>query len=172
MKPSRNSVCAKALAALAVVCMAAFSVKADLIYWMVNNPTESYSTPGTPTSIPYAYATSSADGNTLYAYDQTGKTEADALFAEGGSTGAAYFGSFNSDSVQSFLVELWNESDEKVGWQTYSAASVADSIWKGNSPGGSGAVALVVSQVVPEPSSGLMLLLGGALLALRRRRLA
>lgn len=166
--------CAKALAALAVVCMAAFSAKADLIYWMINEPTFSASTDKSGQLVDFSYATISADGVALTAYDQEGPVAGYDALTPG--EGAAYFGSFNRNSVDSFLVELWLEDEignvDRVGWQSYKASSLAESIWNGDTPGGSGAVALAVTEVVPEPSSGLMLLLGGALLALRRRRLA
>ena len=162
-----------AVAALSLA-FAPCAARADLIYWMVDDPTESWTT-GSEEPVTFAYATIKADDTLLFAYDTSGNTSSpvmNALAGSGGSeTGAAYFGSFDS-SVQSFLVELWNASGDRVGWQTYSAASVADSIWKGNTTMGAGAKALTVSQVVPEPTSGLLLILGGALLALKRRRAA
>ena len=165
------------LGAFAALALAPLAARADLIYWMVNDPTEGYSHAGTATPVEFAYATISADGALLYAYNSSGKVDPpspvlNALAGSSGTkTGAAYFGSFDS-SVQSFLVELWSGDDELVGWQTYSASALAESIWQGDTPGGSGAKVLTVTEVVPEPSSGLMLLLGGVLLALRRRRAA
>ena len=160
-----------AFAALALA-FAPQMAKANLIYWMVNDANYNGN------SIAFTYATIKADGVALYAYNAEGATDMDMQYnnAESGlgtGTDPAYFGSFG-DSVSSFLVELWDEDNDSspVGWQTYSAAELADYIWKGDATGGSGASYFTVSNVIPEPSSGLMLLLGGALLALRRRRAA
>ena len=168
---------------LALAAAASLSASADLLYWTVSNPTESWTNPGENTPISFAYATVSADGVGLHAYNQEGITELDALSVSdadpgtglGTRTDAAYFGSFNYSSASTFYVELWNADGDRVGWQSYSAAQVADSIWKegeGGKAGGSGVSVFTVSQVVPEPTSGLLLALGGALLALRRRRAA
>ena len=165
-----------AFAALALA-FAPHAVKADLIYWMVaDDVTFSEATNKSGDPVDYTYATISADGGSthLTAYNQSGPLVDHDVLDSGAS--AAYFGSFD-DSVTSFLVELWFEdaetgAAERVGWQSYSAASLADSIWKGDNTVGSGASYFTVSSVIPEPSSGLMLLLGGALLALRRRRAA
>lgn len=157
-------------AALALA-LAPHAVMADLIYWMVDGANYNGN------SIEFTYATIKADGVPLYIYRGGVATDDDALYNNSGTdygtgTQADYFGAFD-DSVSSFLVELWNIDDDSspVGWQTYRAAELAGAIWKeGASEGGSGATPFTVSNVIPEPSSGLMLLLGGMLLALRRRK--
>ena len=109
-------------------------------------------------------------------YNESGDTGYWKLYAQAprpnSSTGSAgYAGSFATSDVSNFLVELWNADGSRAGWQSYSASSVANSIWQGSNPTSqTGATALVVSAVVPEPTSGMLLMLGGALLALRRRR--
>ena len=161
--------------------LAAASASADLLYWQVGGAVgnalsgDKYNHP-----IDFAYATVKADGSLLYNYTSEGATAYWKLYATDYKlTGAknttgepAYFGSFNSDSVSSFLVELWDGSDNRVGWQSYSASAVANSIWKSDTPAASGGTPLTVTGVVPEPTSGLLLLLGMAGLALRRKRRA
>ena len=69
-------------------------------------------------------------------------------------------------------MELWNAEDKRVGWRTYTKEEMlaAGSIWKEDGVPAGGVSVFAVGQVIPEPTSGLLLLLGGALLALRRRR--
>ena len=164
---------ARALAAAAAVGMAMLTARADLIYWMVDeNPKSLYS----GATVAYDYATIKAGGDgsdPLFTYNDAGSTGEYRLYAEGGAAGPVYSGSFDSTGTDSFLVQLWSEDNSLVGWQTYSYASLTASIWGGSTiPGGSGATPLVVGAVLPEPSSGLLMLVGGALLALRRRRAA
>jgi hypothetical protein len=83
---------------------------------------------------------------------------------------AGVYAGFNGE-VGSFLVELWNESDERVGYSDCSYADLANYIYNSTTGGGSTSP-MVVSQVVPEPTSGLLTLLGLAGLALRRKRRA
>ena len=164
------------LCAFAALALAPLAARADLIYWMVNDPAFSASTDKPGQLVDFSYATISVDGGASYltAYNQGGPVAGSDALVRG--EGSAYFGSFDRNSVDSFLVELWLEDEmgnpERVGWQSYKASGLAASIWNGDTPGGSGVAALAVTEVVPEPSSGLMLLFGGALLALRRRRAA
>ena len=178
MKTIVNSICAKALVAVALTG-AALSASADLLYWTVSDAKGDANSGKLDEAIPFYYATVKADDTRLNVYDANGATDrwkiyADAVTLPGTSTGlAAYSGAFSADNVSSFLVELWSENGVRVGWQSYSASSVANSIWQGDTPTSqTGAQALVVSAVVPEPTSGMLLVLGGALLALRRRRRA
>lgn len=161
----------RALAAVAAAGLAVLTARADLIYWMVNNPVDMYRNNN---PLTFEYATIKADGATLNVYDQSGDTGFSYLYADdetGKIASPAYSGSF-SDSVTSFLVELWNAEDKRVGWRTYTKEEMlaAGSIWKEDGVPAGGVSVFAVGQVIPEPTSGLLLLLGGALLALRRRR--
>jgi hypothetical protein len=174
MKTIVNSICAKALVAVALTG-AALSASADYLYWTVTDPKGDANSGKQGEDIPFYYATVKADGTQLNIYDaENGAvTPYWKLYAD--ETGRsvdipAWSGSFDSN-VSTFLVELWSSDGTRTGWQSYSASSVASYIWSGdnanalnlNNP-------LVVNSVVPEPTSGMLLVLGGALLALRRRR--
>jgi len=87
----------------------------------------------------------------------------------------ANLGSFVGDNY-SYILELYSDS---TGWVaenknaiTYNALLAADAIYNG---GGSGSTAFDFSGTeftnVPEPTSGLLVVLGCALIGLRRRRI-
>ncbi len=171
----------KTVSAVALTLMVA-SASADLLYWQVGGAFgNELSGDKYNETINFAYATVKADGSLLYNYTSEGATAYWKLYATGykktdalnnTTSEPAYFGSFNSGSVSSFLVELWDGSDNRVGWQSYSASALANNIWKSDTPAASGGTPLTVTGVVPEPTSGLLLLLGMAGLALRRKRRA
>ena len=161
----------------AAMMLAVASASADLLYWQVSDAVGNELSGKQGSPIEFAYATVSTDGgNThlnVYNYEQgnTGSSRAYAMADDSTSTDAAYVGTFQSEFVTAFLVELWDSGNNRVGWQSYSASAVANSIWKSDSPAASGGTPLTVTGVIPEPTSGLMLLLGAACLALRRRKL-
>ena len=95
--------------------------------------------------------------------------------------GAAWFAILpDSPEGLSFMVELgnWDNDGNWVGIaqsQSYTYAQLQDYVirdWSG--PGATPAIQPWVAEgyVVPEPSSGILLLIGGGLLALRRKRRA
>ena len=164
----------KTVSSVALTLMVA-TASADLLYWQVGGAVGNAASGIENQAINFAYATISADGSRLNMYDDEGvRTESQilaALESDPTSTGAIYSGTFD-DSVTSFLVELWDNGGTRVGWQSYSASALADNIWKDGEPSASGGTPLTVTGVVPEPTSGLLLLLGMAGLALRRKRRA
>ena len=91
--------------------------------------------------------------------------------------GAWYAVMPDSPEGLSFMLELGNwENDTWVGIaqsRTYTYAQLADYIIKNwSEAGATPAIAPLVADgyVVPEPASGILLLIGGGLLALRRKR--
>ena len=168
----------KITVAVAVVALtaAALADANSLLYWMVDNPTYSYNNQ----SVAFDHAKVKAiDGDVengasyLYVFNQQGSTgyeNAYILDGDGYSTGGIYSGAFDGSVVDNFLIELYNASNDLVAWQSikYSQAAANGSIATTMASGG--ANVLTVSQVVPEPTSGLLLLLGISGLALRRRK--
>lgn len=78
----------------------------------------------------------------------------------------------------SFMIELgnWDDDDNWVGIaqsQSYTYAQLRDHIvrdWDTPDPKPAVSIWIADGYVVPEPSSGILLLIGGGLLALRRKR--
>ena len=157
-----------------VTGLLSLSLHADYqyLYWMVDetHDTDQYQ---------FTYATVKADDSSyLYLYDQDGKTGSFKFYASdvvaGADTGlftsAGYAGLGEGSYVGStFLFELWNQDNEKVGWKSVSYSALAGNVFA-NTQSGSGSTPFVVSNVIPEPTSGMLLLIGIAGLALRRRK--
>ena len=85
----------------------------------------------------------------------------------------------SSPEALSFMVELGNWDASTDSWvgiaqsRSYTYAELQDHIiqgWGGPNPGMAGGMWIAEGYVVPEPSSGILLLIGGGLLALRRKR--
>ena len=177
----------------AVVAMATGLAMADYMYWMVSeanfaglsgvDANFAYATVRAGTGADVAENISAGSGYyKMYTVDENGQSSATDQYqfysaeSNPNSTdgGAAFFGSFDS-TVDSFLFELWTENGSLVGYASRNREDIlrfisSDSILGGSHPASYSP--FVLTSVVPEPTSGLLLLLGMAGLALRRRKIA
>jgi len=151
------------LAAAAATSFADDSVDSYL-YWMPSTAIEDvYDRPNT---IDYDYAMVSADGGSTYLtfYNDTGSLNSQKI-----APGMKGYSGFQSESVSSFLFELYKTGeDERVGWTTLNYGSAASYIFSDAMQREKTSVYTITS-AIPEPTSGLLVLLGAAALALRRR---
>lgn len=170
MKSIRN------LVLVVLTALAVGGLQADTLYWQVDTgAADAYS----------GYDKSAVDGATLYKVATEGAThpynDASALSGyvkvENGKTGVLGADIGTDGSAYSFFVELYNASGDVV-WTQY-ASTYQQLLDSGYIALGSNVLAPTEmasggmnGAAVPEPTSGVLLLIGGAMLALRRRRRA
>lgn len=167
-----------ALVAVAMVCG---SAAADYLYSMVKDAYYYFN----GESADFDYLKVKGDGNDeleFYGVGESGilsfgpkiySDSSDRNSSNGAQDGAGFFVYDPESSYQTFLFELFNEGEERVAWQEFSRDTlVAQGNIYNSASDLSGQNALVVSSVVPEPTSGLLSLFGLAALALRRRKRA
>jgi hypothetical protein len=162
----------KFVSVLAVVfaAKASFATVDSYLYWMVDSAVCG----GSPVAFDYATVSTDDGATYLNLYDGTENLGpyAGAVTPHGTSTDAYYAGYDSSVSFTTFLIELWmgsTYSGTRVGYQTYDLAAISDYIARGKDQPSS---PLTVTNVVPEPTSGLLSIFGLVALALRRRRRA
>ena len=165
-----------AMFAAAVAVGASFAGVDSYLYYMLDENLTYSNQAGSPlagTAVPvdeYTYAMVSTDGGHSYLtlYSDQGSAGGDELLI--GSFGYAGFSS--TPSFTTFLFEVYNAEGDKLGWTTlpYSTASASQHIYR--DPSTPGNTMFHITSLIPEPTSGLLFLLGAAGLALRRRRMA
>ena len=168
---------------LGAALFAAFSASADpLLYWMVDQ-----SGSESPVDFQIAKVGYNTDGSTTAAgyltlVDENGNT-ASSISGSGGSTAATWAdlaGFDGSNPEYKFFVELLSWNDSTSSWDRMGQSAVgkySDLVSNGSILPSSldiGTAAMNVwvapSVAIPEPSGALLMLVGGSLLALRRRR--
>ena len=167
-----------AVVAVALACGAA---SADYLYAMVKDAFFYYDNSQHPT---FDYLIVTVDGTKagIYGIDENDNflylgdsVPGEGSSSQGASEDAGFYAQYTPStdgSYQTFLFEMFNEgSSERVARQEFTSADVADHVFSTDADRAA-ADPLVVSRVVPEPTSALLSLFGLAALALRRRKMA
>lgn len=148
-----------------LVIVAGFAANADVLYWMVDTTSsEAYASKYT------AICLKDSDGHELTKIQATQTDIVD--LAQGGGYFTYTFSDPAFSSTASYYVELVNgdafvaESARVQGSSLISSGSLIQP----NSIGPAGVPASFGSYNVPEPTSGLLFVIGGMLLGLKRKR--
>ena len=145
------------------------AARADYLYWMIDGSSlelegESFG------DYAFARVKDLQSDTWLSVYDGTGsKTSATAADKATVTSGPMLWGDFDTASSspdRTFLFELYNDDREVVAWQTVPLSLLVDNIGSNFRPA---FVPYVLTSVVPEPTGGMLVLIGAAMLALRRR---
>lgn len=169
------------LAALACATMA----RADYLYWSVDlNENSPYSfnyatikgVDGNTTSTLGFYGSSSSEqvGTKLYTANYGVNND----YTLGTETGSAFTNvdDYKNKTGSSFLIELWTDgatqdaAATRVGYTSLLYSSLAQYIYSDMATTGASPYVVTDAQIVPEPTSGLLALLGVAALALKRKQ--
>ena len=163
----------------AAIALVAQIATADFLYCFIGNGDGTASSVWVPSGeVAYDYATIvmvSADGSSRSDYLKvygSGETSSSSITVASDSYEAFYaeLPDNYEEAYNTFLFELWTSSQTgaiKEAWQRYSLADAVDNIVKGGSA--SGGSPLAVTSVIPEPTGGVLMLLGMAVLAIRRK---
>ena len=156
----------KILSILAVgFCLMA---NADYIYWMVDNPVNVKNWDNDPVSVNWTSANLYVDGSLIDTMTRENWADLDDLgayaYSSIGTLGTGY------SSSSTFMIELIG--GEIYGKYSDVASNLASYIFSNNSMATMPATAFGMggTYAVPEPTSGLLFVLGGMLLGLKRRR--
>lgn len=163
----------KKLLTAAFAVVAAFGLQAGTLYWQINN---------NPNNDQYA-AVAVMNGDTVVGYANIldgdgGEVVGNLVAADDAMSQMQYADISGYDSSYKFVVEMLSTdgSTWERGWtagtpMTYAELKSAGYVSEGGISAGS-VNSWTSSVTIPEPTSGLLLLVGGSLLALRRKRRA
>ena len=169
-----KSITAKLVAMTVLALVATSGVAEDsYLYWMVEN---AHYQDDTPVSFDYATISGIEGDSSTYLSLYRGETDYGYFAGSSGSDPYSFSAPYSAkipdgQNYESFMIELWtglpNDAHSQVGVASYSRSTLeAYMLHQATQPFGS---YLLVSAVTPEPTSGLMLLLGLAALGLRRK---
>ncbi len=166
-----------AVAAVALAAHSAMAAADSYLYWMVGDTVENLYH-GIDVSSEWDYAKVRVGESSYLNWYNAGATTSGGDFLDriDGTHGtqAAYWGMLDQSATeQTITFELWADGEggaTMVEYLTQSIGALKDFIYTNGST--SGATAYVLTGVVPEPTSGLLMLFGLAGLALRRKRRA
>ncbi len=166
---------------VATVLVVGLMVRADVLYWMVSDAIAETTTSGGTADFAALYVVDSASSSTLSSnpYRLSVKTESDVYNQyKNLGVGFEYAGiqAYSNPNTLSFYVEILSGEYRGKRTDTMSYAALSDYILKGG--GGIPSSSFVAEGFgsgsttynVPEPTSGLLFLIGGMLLGLKRRR--
>ena len=158
----------KVLLALAIGASTMFAQADSYLYWMLAEAPSTTSSGYSPQPSFDDYAVRVYDGQKYLTFGNSDETFA---YAE---SGQSYSNLLVSDpTVQSFMIELWNDPDANEASYRTSYINMASYIRPASEHALSGMmVAASQFHSVPEPTSGMMFLLGTMLLGLRRKKVA
>ncbi len=164
------------------VALIAVGARADVLYWQVSSPTTTDGSAISLETFKYAavYAQNDATGKGVYLSSfRPNNDEADVTVPVGAIYGVDFSASADDYTGMTFYIELYSADSmyKSSTGKSYSdlkaAGHIADftndfekmNAW-------SGGTFVASSSNVPEPTSGMLLLVGAALLGLRRRKQA
>ena len=166
----------KKLLTAAFAVAAAFGLQAGTLYWQINN---------NPNNDQYAaVAILDAESGDLVGYanilDSDGGEVIGNLVTANDAMSEMQYAEISNDTSYKFVVEMLSVNETNDGWNrgwtsgtpmTYAELKSAGYVSEGGISAGS-VNSWTSSVTIPEPTSGLLLLVGGSLLALRRKRRA
>ena len=150
-----------------LVAVAGIAAHADYLYWMVsNNPQSGTTITGALTEFHWTEAKLYADGSEV-----SGATLSSTAWGDYQDLGGyAYANVGDNYAGKSFTIELFSDDQWLARSSAASGSSLAQFITSGMSLNPAAAGWTPTAYAVPEPTSGVLFLVGGMLLGLKRRR--
>lgn len=166
----------------------ALVARADYIYWMVDNPASGTDISGSSKEFNWA--------NAVLTVQDSGSTYVNSTYSAASSAASTVGGTLSSSQASDFaaletyayssigtdysskyiLIELFNSQGDWMAGYSAAASSLSSYIFGDNSmstmPATGFGQGTGATYAVPEPTSGLLFLIGGMLLGLKRRRQA